>query len=474
MIFLVAAVIAAGCQPFRPDTRDLTRRVPEQFSLYDTSSPATDRWWTTFDDTELNGILEAALAHNLTLEAAWARLRQASSLAVQSGADRYPDLTGGADYLRGRQRAGDGLERDLDSATVSLLSTYEIDLWGRVASRYRSAHLTAAATRQDLYTAAITISAEVVERWIGIISQRMQKKLLQEQLRINRTLLDLVKLRFRNGLASALDVYQQKQLVDEVMAGMPLVEQQEQLLLHQLAVLLGRPPLAEVAVSRDSLPAPAPLPAVGLPADLLSARPDIQAAGMRLAAADWQIAQARANRLPALRLTARGGYGEGELNALFDNWLVSLAANLTAPLLDGGRLRSEVDRTRAVSDERLAAYYDTVLNAVKEVEDALVREAKQREHLQGVRQVTDTARKALEEAGVRYRNGLTDYLPVLTQLLSVQSLERDLIRKQAELLTIRVGLHRALGGNWPATLEMPDPKSGNGTSIGMNQHERDD
>jgi outer membrane protein, multidrug efflux system len=340
---------------------------------------------------------------------------------------------------------------------VGLVSRYEIDLWGRVQARQRSARLRAEGSRQDLNAAAVTIAAEVARLWVGILTQRMQHALLQEQLRTNRILLELVELRFRNALASALDVYQQKQLVDNVLAEIPLVEQEEQLLLHQMAVLAGKPPSAELRITGNRLPELAPLPPTGLPADLLAARPDVMAAGLRLQAADWQIAEARANRLPALSLTGRTRYGEGELEALLDNWLLSLAANLILPLIDGGQRRAEVDRTRAAAEEQLAAYRGAVYTAVKEVEDALVQETKQREHIVRLGQVADTARKALEEAGVRYRKGLNDYLPVLTQLLSVQNLERDLIRRQANLLATRVGLFRALGGNWPNALPLPEP-----------------
>jgi outer membrane protein, multidrug efflux system len=454
-IWGVALVV--GCQPFRPQVRPLDQGLPSQFSLYSGDADSGWRWWESFQDPELNRLVEDALAGNFDIQQAWARLQQARTLAVQAGADRFPDLTGSADYLKGRQRSAGGVENGYENAGVGLVSRYEIDLWGRVQARQRSARLRAEGSRQDLNAAAVTIAAEVARLWVGILTQRMQHALLQEQLRTNRILLELVELRFRNALASALDVYQQKQLVDNVLAEIPLVEQEEQLLLHQMAVLAGKPPSAELRITGNRLPELAPLPPTGLPADLLAARPDVMAAGLRLQAADWQIAEARANRLPALSLTGRTRYGEGELEALLDNWLLSLAANLILPLIDGGQRRAEVDRTRAAAEEQLAAYRGAVYTAVKEVEDALVQETKQREHIVRLGQVADTARKALEEAGVRYRKGLNDYLPVLTQLLSVQNLERDLIRRQANLLATRVGLFRALGGNWPNALPLPEP-----------------
>jgi NodT family efflux transporter outer membrane factor (OMF) lipoprotein len=280
----------------------------------------------------------------------------------------------------------------------------------------------------------------------------MQKRLLEHQLQTNLTLLELVELRFRMSMVSALDVYQQKQVVEDIRAEIPLVEAEEQVLRHELALLLGKPPGTSLKISREDLPEPAEIPATGLPADLLSSRPDLRRAGMRLQAADWQVAAARANRLPAISLTAGAQYGKGDMDVLFDNWLLSLAGNLTVPIFDGGRRAAEVDRRQAIADENLSAYRQAVLTALKEVENALVSEAKQREHIRALEDVLVTARKALEQAGIRYRNGVTDYLPVLTQLLAVQGLERNLIRQRENLLSARVSLYRSLGGTWTDSL----------------------
>ncbi|MEJ2158694.1 MAG: TolC family protein [Desulfobacteraceae bacterium] len=168
---------------------------------------------------------------------------------------------------------------------------------------------------------------------------------------------------------------------------------------------------------------------------------------------DWDAAAARADRLPALRLTAGAAYQADELNLLFDNWLINLAANISAPLVDGRRRKAEVDRRMAVVEENLAAYRQTVLTAIREVEDALVGEEKLQAHLKGLSEQLSAAQNALNEARSRYRNGLSDYLPVLTQLLTVQNLERTIIQRKAELLVSRVDLYRALGGTWMESLQ---------------------
>ena len=340
---------------------------------------------------------------------------------------------------------------------MGLTSSYEIDLWGRIRSEHEAARLEATASGEDVRAAAITVAAEVAERWIGVISQRMQKRLLLRQLQTNQTYLDLVELRFRKAMLSALDVYQQRQVVSGVKAQIPLVEAQEKMLLYELALLLGKPPGSPMTISRRELPELKEIPAPGIPADLLANRPDIRAAGLRLRAADWQVAAARANRLPSLTLTANTMVGPAKVDLVFDNWLLSLASNLVAPILDGNRRAAEVDRTEAVVDERLWAYREKVLTGIKEVEDVLVLEEKQRAHIRALETQIQNAERALDEAREQYRKGIADYLPVLTQLLSVQRLERDLIEKRAQLLLDRVGLYRALGGTW-----IQDSNSGEG------------
>lgn len=451
LVLFLGIPMLLSCNAFTPVVMpDAAGEVPEAFALYGESPDLSSPWWASMDSPELSRLIEAALSGNFSLKEAFARLQQARSLAVQAGAARYPDLgvTASADVARRRSETTSGGSEGEAVYLLGLASNYELDLWGRVRSQQEAALLAANASEADLQTAGVTVAAEVTDRWVRIISQRLQKQLLEKQLENNLIFLGLIELRFRKAMVSALDVYQQKQVVENVRATIPLVEAESQLLMHELAVLLGRPPRVDLGLMQMEMPVVGALPAIGLPADLLANRPDVRAAGMRLTAADWQVATARANRLPALQFAAGAQYGRSDLDLLFDTWLLSLAANLTAPIFDGGRRAAEVDRTRAVADESLQIYRRTVLAAIKEVEDALESEIRQREHINGLQAVKEAAQKGLTEAIGRYRNGLSDYLPVLTQLLAVQDLERNLINQQAALVLFRIGLHRALGGGW--------------------------
>jgi multidrug efflux system outer membrane protein len=451
ILIITFALAIEGCAIFAPVQREPEKNLlPSSFTgAYQQWEPER-RWWEAFNDPQLNALIEEALGHNFSLQQSWARLSQAQALAVGSGAELYPelDLSAGASSER---RHGDATE-SVENYSLGLTGSYEIDLWGRIRSERQAARIAAAASREDLNTAAITLSANIVTRWIGVVSQRMQKQLLLQQLKANQTLLELVELRFRKSLASAVDVFQQRQLVEQTRAQLPLVEQSERRLLNEMALLLGRTPFSRPQIQSRSFQIPTDPPAAGIPAQLLANRPDIRAAARRLETADWNVAAARADRLPRISLSAEAAYQADKLSLLLDNWLTRLAGNITAPLFDGRRRASEVQRLRAVVMENLAAYRQTVLTAMREVEDALVDETKLREHLKGLQAQLDAARNALNEARRRYRNGLSDYLPVLAQLLTVQDLERTQIQRRASLLTARVDLYRSLGGTWTDTL----------------------
>ncbi len=460
LLFLgLLLTLGSSCAMFDPvSPPDLPVTVPETFSLYDGERPKNYRWWESFGQEGLNRLVTAALADNFDIRQAWARLDQARALAVQAGAARYPDLTASAGASLGRRGIADGTRNRTATVrdySLGLVSQYEIDLWSRIRSGQNAAVTRVVASREDLSAAAMSIAAEIGLRWADLRAQGLEKALLYEQLELNETILELVELRFRNGMVSALDVFQQKQVIADTQGQIPLVAKQERLLSNQLALLSGRVPGSELNLESGELPEIAAPPAAGLPAEVLAARPDVRAAGLRLAAAEWQVAQARANRLPALRLTAQSSYGSESIDRLFDNWLLNLAANLSAPLLDGGFRKAEVELQQARVEERLNAYGQVVLTAMGEVEDALAGEVQQRRHMRWLQEETTAARRALEEATFRYRNGLNDYLPVLTQLLSVQRLEREQIRQEAVLLKTRIDLYRALGGDWADDLTPP-------------------
>jgi NodT family efflux transporter outer membrane factor (OMF) lipoprotein len=461
MAFLILALLAAGCSPFKPSPRlEAPAPLPKAFTLYSDNAIASGKWWEQFKNDELNILVENALIANFDIQAAWGRLRQTRATAIQTGADKYPtlDATGSYSHTRQGQDAATGGRSitTTEKHSLGLSSGYEIDLWGRIEAGASAGQLDAESSRKDLNSASMTVASEIVSKWLSIQTQRQKKLILQEQIKANQTYLELIELRFRNSLATALDVYQQRENVARVKAELPPVESEEQILLHELALLVGQPAGA-VEVADAILPALSELPGLGLPSDLLANRPDVRSAGMKLHSADWTVAAARANRLPSVSLTGDGAYSGTQLSNIFNNWMFALAGSVIGPIFDGGYHKAEVEKARGVVDERLADYKNTVYSAFKEVEDALVREKWQQRYITARQAQLEAAQINLNEAINYYSQGLADYLPVLTALLTVQDLEITSVQDHTNLLLYRVALHRALGGTWTEELTPPTP-----------------
>jgi len=455
------ALLAGGCAPFAPGNRDAApQTLPAHYSLYSPQGEACGQWWQRFNSPQLDTLVDKALADGFTLRQYWAKLEQAQAVARKSGAALMPSLnaTGDAGHTRSWSKtptAGADTLSLSDSFGLGLAASYELDLWGRLRATAHSGILDAQGSREDLNTAAITVAGEVSEAWLDLLSTRQQIRLVHSQIATNEQILNVQNLLFSASQASALDVLQQREALAATRSLLPTLHVQVRTLLNKLAVLTGQAPGTLHLDGDGGLPMLPAFPETGLPADLLAARPDIRSAGLSLSSADWLVAAARADRLPNLTLSASGQYTGSTLASLFDAWSLNLASSLVFPLLDGGTRAAEVDRTRALADERLAAYEETVFTAIQEVEDALSTEAGQQEYLQALNTQLAAARQALGEARRRYLNGVDDYLSMLNALTGVQQLERTLVQEQADLLKNRIALYRALGGDWTDRLTPP-------------------
>jgi NodT family efflux transporter outer membrane factor (OMF) lipoprotein len=342
--------------------------------------------------------------------------------------------------------------------SLGAVASYELDLWGRVRSSRNAAALDVLATREQLEAAAITLSAQVAEVWYGLVEQRGQVAVLQRQIQVNSNVLEVITARFHSGQAGAADVLRQQQLVESGRGDLVVAEARAILLEHQLAILQGRPPRGTVAPVESvlpSLPSLPSLPEAGLPSELVRERPDIRQAFYQVLAADRRVAVAVADQFPRISLTAGVDTSGTQWRDLFDNWMATLAANVVAPLFDGGARRAEVALRRAVVSENLNNYGQTVLNALGEVEDALELERRQREYFTSLDQQLELSRRTVERIKDGYLNGATAYLDILQALVSQQSLERSQLQAQRELLQDRIALCRALAGGWELTRPKP-------------------
>jgi len=415
-----------------------------------------EKWWLTFTDPTLDHLIEQALAGNLTLQGAWDRLDRARAVARQAGADLMPQFDGNAGFSTTSSRV-DSRTDSSQSYTLGLAASYEIDLWGRIDSTRDAAELDARASADELQTAALTLSAQVATTWFQWLEQQGQVEILQQQLQTNRQTLELISLQFRTGQVGIADLLQQRQVVENRRGELVLTNGRLQVLQNQLAILVGVPPDWAPELSPRKFGDLPPLPATGLQSSLLEKRPDVRSAWLRLLAADKRVAAAAADRLPRLSLTGRASTTAEQVEQLFDDWLASLAANLLAPILDGGRRRAEVERSQAVAAEALHDYGQTVLTALTEVEDTLTLEQHQQEYLASIDRQLVLATQATERIRDRYLNGAEDYQRVLISLLSEQQLQRTQITAHRELFENRINLCRALAGGWEMNRNLNQP-----------------
>ncbi len=457
LLTITTALTVAGCTLFQPAVRpDTPIALPDQYSLYTTADPGPDRWWEAFGSEELNTLVDTALAGNFDVRTAWARLRQADAVLRQASADMGPTLDADAgvekSWTQTKTDTSNRSRTEDDTFSAGLSAAYELDLWGRLGALRQSEALEWKAVREDLDAAAVTVSAEVVTTWIDILSIRRQIDILANQIDINQRMLNLQVLRFVNGRADALDVSQQKEALAEAKAKLPPLQLDEQVLRNAMAVLLGLAGSGNVAIDQTTLPELIALPATGLPAAILAARPDVRAAGLRLQSADWQVSAARADRLPAFTLSADAAFSSHSLDLLFSNWVAALAGSITGPVFDGGYRAAEVDRTRAEADEVLTDYARTVAEAIQEVEDSLVTENRQGEYIVLLEEQLEASRASMKVSRLQYMNGQANYLDYLSAWTSVQNLERRLVDEKATQIKNRVTLYRTVGGDWTRNL----------------------
>lgn len=433
-----------------------TKRVTVPVDTPDTFSEAgnshiPDRWWTIFDNDQLNSMVDTALHSNFNLLTAWQRLHEARSVVDRESSALFPDLEGSAEA---------GVRRTLyefqktGNLQLGLSSVYELDLWGRIHSRIEAERYRAKATYADYQTAALSLSSEIVNVWYQLAESLNQLDLVNQQISTNEQVLNLMENRLGTGLVQSVDILRQRQLVESTREQQSYTEARIQVLKHQLAVLQGRTPQKGISAIPDSLPVLAPLPDAGVPIDLIRRRPDVQIAFNQLKATDRDLASAISNQYPRLTLSASASSAADNAGDLFKDWAFSFTGNLITPIIYGGRLRAEVDRNEAVKQQQLYTYGQTILNAFQEVEDALVREKKQRESIRSIKQQVKLARQAYQQLRIEYFNGTGNYLDVLTALDEVQQLQRDLLSANLNLVEYRIALYRSLSGSFETEREL--------------------
>ena len=445
LVISVCAVALAACATTSPMKKLASTDVPAAFEQAAPADapiwPAAD-WWRSFTSQELDDLIAATQMQNLNLAAAEARVLAADARARQAGASLLPTV--GLDANGSRESNG------RRSAGITLGASYELDFWGKNRNLLTAAQAASKATRADRETVALTATTSTANAYFQLLSLRERLAIARLNLENSLAVLTVTEARVRDGVATPLELAQQRATVAGQQAAIPQLEQQELQTRTALALLLGRPPEGFDVSAQDLAAIAFPSVAPGLPAQLLVRRPDVVTAEANLQSANANLAAARAAFFPTISLTGSGGISSGSLTDLVTNPIgfVAVGLSLAQTVFDAGRREAQTEEARAREDELLAAYRGAAITAFSEVETSLgaITNLNEQETYQ-IEQV-DQSEQAFNIAQARYREGVDDFLHVLDAQRQLYSARDQLGLTKLQRLLAIVALYKALGGGW--------------------------
>ncbi len=458
-MLLVLCLMVGGCMKMGPDFKkpDLQLSPPEKFQYTPKNAiavTAEDRWWEVFGDAEINSLVNRVLKNNPDLQQAAARILELQYQVIQTRADRFPTLgvQGGAQRQHEPESffAGIPMGGTVSQYSASLPASYEVDLWGKYARAEEAARAQLLQEEENRLTLSQSLVSEAISLYLQIQSLERRIQITLQSLNNYQESVTFVERRYKRGLTSILDLRQARRTLNQARGNIPQLRQELGAAQQALSVLSGEYPKTHKPYSQpeDYYKKLRAIPP-GLPSELLLRRPDIRAAEAQLKALNAQIGVAKASRFPSINLTGAYGYASEELFNLFQPGAAwSLAAALAQPLFDAGRLKANQRAAEARYAQGVAAYAKAVLNAFREVENALLTRKKQIERREDVLSFVLEARATQRVAESRYMRGLTDYLTVLNAQQTRFQAEDQLLLVELTILANRVSLHRALGGGW--------------------------
>ncbi|MDR1890278.1 MAG: efflux transporter outer membrane subunit [Zoogloeaceae bacterium] len=467
---LGATLLFSGCAIgpdfVRPDTA-----LPENYGTEVNLPVAAEaeinpEWWKLFGDATLDQLVEQTLANNQDLLAAVARMEAAEAAAREAGAEYFPnvDLQGSSVRNRTSGTTASGKQMGVLTSTnrrVALDVSYELDLWGRIRRSNEAARAEALAGRFAHDSVRLSLIAQVVSAYLNLRVQDVEVLATTRNLQSQTKTRDIVLGRRDAGAASDLELAQAKAAQAATSAQLSESLRQRALTENLLALLVGQPGFRLEALADNAVPLP-PLPPVGLPSDLIAARPDLRQAEETLVAANARIGVARAAYFPSIGLTGFLGSESARLSGLFESpaeiW--SYGATLVMPIFNAGRTGARVDQASARQRETLANYQKTVQNAFREVRDALISlQLHDRAENELLAQLT-AAGEALKLANARYDVGYSSFLDVLDSQRTYNSAQLQYLAVRRNRLNAAVDLFKALGGGWREASGEENPQAG--------------
>ncbi len=455
-LLFALGLIVAGCT-VGPDYRRPEVAVPASFrgatpeAIQQLQSFGDLEWWNVFQDEKLQALIRTALEQNYDLRVAATRILQARAQVTIARSFQYPSVDAGAAAPYDRTTGGNkppNYETFVPQGVFSV--AWELDLWGRFQRATEAARADLLATEEFRRTVILTLVSDVARAYLELRELDLELEISRRTVASRAEYLTLTKAREEGGVATLIDVRQAEQLYYSATATVAdterRIEQQE----NQISILLGRYPDA-VPRGRpltDQVMAPSLPP--GLTSDLLRRRPDILQVEQQVVAANARIGEAMALLFPSVTISGFAGVGGAVINgSTFGPFgIFNALPTITLPVFNAGRLQANVDGNEAATQEALLRYQQTILQAFREVSDALVGVRKRREFREQSEATVTAQRDALRLANMRYEGGVTSFLEVLVTERDLFEAELTLARAWGEEAVAVVQLYRALGGGW--------------------------
>jgi NodT family efflux transporter outer membrane factor (OMF) lipoprotein len=447
---LALAMIVSGCMSLAPNYQRPAAPVAASFPEAGSASnqaAASIAWQSFFADARLKQLIGLALNNNRDLRVAILNIEQARAQYQIRRADILPSVGLGVSGSRS-PGPNDGISSVYTAGLA--VSSYELDLFGRVRSLSNAALAQYLATEEARKATHISLIASVANAYLATLADEELLALTQKTLEARSESLRLIQLKYDNGVLSKLDLQQGLSLVDS--ARVTLAQQQRQRAqdLNLLTLLVGQPLPANLAPGGTlATTALSELPA-GLPSDLLTVRPDIRAAEQQLISANANIGAARAAFFPRISLTGSAGSASNELSGLFKSgsFAWTFAPQMVLPIFDYGRNQANLGSARAGRDIAVAQYERTIQSAFREVSDALAGQNTYGEQLRAQRAVADAEQERFNLSDLRYRSGAASYLDLLDAQRSLFGAQQAAVQANLARLQNQVTLYRVLGGGW--------------------------
>jgi multidrug efflux system outer membrane protein len=448
----VLLALLTGCMTVGPDYKRPSIDTPAswRFEEKEARDLANTAWWEQFNDPVLDGLVATALQENKDLLIATARIEEFFGRYFSTRGDQFPSAGGNAGASRQRlteknsQLPVDGKDNPFNYYQAFLGASWEIDFWGKFRRATESARAELLGTEEARRTVVLTLVSSVAAAYVDIRAQDKQLAITQSTAETRRATLELFKMRFRNGIISEVDLSQAESEYEDAMARIPDVERAIGQTEDALSVLLGRNP--------------GPIPP-GVPSDLLERRPDIRQAEQLLIAANARIGVAKSLYFPTISLTGAFGTASTGLSNLFNaasrTW--SFGVPVSTPLFTAGRIGGEVKAAESAQQQAVYAYQQTIQNAFREVDDALLDRSKSRQRLDALSRQLVALHNYARLARMRYDEGYTSYLEVLDAERSLFNVELSYTTGQNVLFRSLISIYKSMGGGWVTKAEAGMP-----------------